>query len=108
MTGAFVDIHLPGASHPRRGRRLAGLPAEGAQPALEVYFCFEYLLALKLHSDGRVEHEEIWRSDDPCDGRCLPVTPFTQAQIRADVARWFGPGPRTEALLRLLDSGGEY
>jgi hypothetical protein len=73
----YVDIDIPGESWTRRGRLLAEAEPLGPLPLLQVYDSFEYLLALKRHRDGRIEHAEIWVSDDRCDGKFQPVTPRT-------------------------------
>ena len=100
MTGDYVNLDLPGESFSRRGRLLAQARPHGPLPLLQIYDSFEYLLALKRHQDGRVEHEEIWVSDAPCAGRCLPVTPRSDEEIRSDLRRFFGEDPRAEALVR--------
>jgi hypothetical protein len=99
MTGDYVNIDLPGEAHPRRGRLLAEVRPRGSLPQLQIYDSFEYLLALKRHPDGGIEHEEIWRSDDPCDGRCLPVTARPEEEIRNDLRRFFAGDPRAEAFV---------
>lgn len=100
MTGDYVDIHLPGESWTRRGRLLAEARPDGSLPLLQIYFSFEYLLALKRHGDGRIEHEEVWRSDDQCDGKCMPVTPRTEEEIREDLRLFFAGDPRAQAFVR--------
>lgn len=65
MTNDFVDVHLPGESWHRRGRLLAETQPHETLPLLQIYDSFEYLLALKRHRDGRIDHAEVWRSDDP-------------------------------------------
>ena len=69
-------------------------------PLLQIYDSFEYLLALKRHQDGRIEQEEVWVSDDPCDGRCLPVNPRSEEEIRDDLRRFFADDPRAETFVR--------
>lgn len=100
MTDAYVEIDLPGRPHALRGRLLAEVPADGALPLLRIYDCFEFLLALKRHGNGAVEHDRIWISDDRFDGRCLPVNPLPEDAIRADLHRFFGDDPRADILVR--------
>jgi hypothetical protein len=102
MTQAFEDIHLPGEDFPRRGRLLAEVAAEGSLPRLQIYDSFEYLLAIKRHCDGRIEHRQVWISDDAFDGKCQPVHPLPEAEIRDDLRDFFGDDARTEALLAKL------
>ena len=100
MKSDFVDIQLPGESHPRRGRLLAEAPPDGSLPGLQIYDSFEYLLALKRHPDGRIEHEQVWTSDDAFDGKCQPVTPRTEEEMREDLRLFFAGDPRADAFVR--------
>ncbi|HEX8655277.1 MAG TPA: hypothetical protein VF693_08660 [Allosphingosinicella sp.] len=100
MTDARVNIHLPGQPHPLSGRLLAQVEAEGALPLLQLYDCGEYLLAVKRLADQRVEHERIWISDDQFDGRCHPVHPLPEDEVRDQLRRFFGDDPRAPALIR--------
>jgi hypothetical protein len=100
MIDAYVRIDLPDQLHAPRGRLLAEIPAEGALPLLQIYDCFEYLLALKRHRNGGVEHERIWVSDDRFDGRCLPVNPLPEDEIRGQLRRFFGDDPRAPVMVR--------
>ena len=105
MSDGYVDIQIPGEAFARRGRLLAEAEASGPLPLLQVYDSFEYLLVAKRHSDGRVEHEEVWLSDDQCDGRCQPVTRRTKEEVAVDLRRFFGDEPRTEELVREASAG---
>jgi len=100
MADDYVQIALPGRPHPRRGYLLAEVRPDGPLPLLQLYDSFEFLVAVKRHTDGRVEWEEVWKSDDPCDGRCLPITPRPEEVIRDELWRFFDGDPRAEAFLR--------
>ena len=100
MTGDYVDIQLPGESWTRRGRLLAEARPGGSLPGLQIYYSFEYLLAIKRHGDGRIEHEVVWTSDDAFDGKCQPVTPRTEEEMREDLRLFFAGDPRGEAFIR--------
>ena len=99
MNKAYVDLHLPGETYARRVRLLAEASTDGSQPGLEVYDTGEYLMALKRHGDGAIEHEIIWVTDDQFDGRCQPVHPLPQEEIRGQLRRFFGDDPRGEEML---------
>ncbi len=99
MNDVRVDVHLPGESHPRRGRLLAEAQADGSLPSLQIYDSLEYLIALKRHRDGRIEHEIVWITDDRFDGRCQPVNRLPEEDIRDDLRRFFADDPRTDELL---------
>jgi hypothetical protein len=81
---------------------LEQIQPEGALPLLQIYDSFEFLVAVRRHPDGRVEWAEVWKSDDPCDGRCLPITPRPEEEIRDELRRFFDGDPRAEPLLRDL------
>lgn len=100
MTDAYVTIDLPEPLYRPRGRLLVEVAADGALPLLQIYACFEYLLALKRHGDGRVDYDRIWISDDAFDGRCQPVSPLPEDEIRDHIRRFFADDPRAEALAR--------
>jgi len=100
MDSFYVEIDLPGDSHPRTGYLLAQAGQDGSLPPLQIYDSIEYLLALKRHRDGTIEHAVVWVTDDAFDGRCLPVTRRSDTEIRADLRRFLGDDPRADALVR--------
>ena len=100
MTDGYVKIDLPGEAYPPTGRLLAEAQPVGSLPLLQIFDCVEYLIALKRHRDGRVEHDRIWISDDQFDGRCQPVSPLPEREIRDDLRRFFAGDPRADALVR--------
>ena len=99
MIEIYVTIDL-GQFRSARGRLLAEVPADAALPLLQVYDCGEYFIALKRHSDKRVEHETIWISDDQFDGKCQPVHPLPESEIREQLASFFGDDPRARPLIQ--------
>ena len=95
----YVTIDL-GQLRSTRGRLLAEVPADTALPLLQVYDCGEYFIALKRHSDQRLEYEKIWISDDQFDGKCQPVHPLPESEIREQLASFFGDDPRARPLIQ--------